>query len=273
MEVAAARPAAANEGSIRSVESVEILGARLNRVTSRELDEWLDAALFGTWDGRCRHIVTLNPEYVMSARRNPGFATAINDADLSIADGVGVVIAARLLYRWSATRITGVELVERLAGVGAPMFFLGAGPGVAELAASRLRERVANTNIAGVWCAGTPEHVLDEPTLERIAETHAHVVAVAYGAPDQVLWIQRNQRALAGVGVRLVIGVGGAFDYLSGTARRPPAFLRGLGMEWLFRLMREPRRWRRQLVLPYFAILVLEETFKARIRSVKKTTR
>jgi N-acetylglucosaminyldiphosphoundecaprenol N-acetyl-beta-D-mannosaminyltransferase len=97
----------------------------------------------------------------------------------------------------------------------------------------------------------------DAATLSRIRGSGAKAVAVAYGAVGQVTWIARNRAALGEAGVRIAVGVGGAFDFLAGTAPRAPELLRRVGLEWLYRLVREPWRWRRQLVLPVFALRVV----------------
>jgi N-acetylglucosaminyldiphosphoundecaprenol N-acetyl-beta-D-mannosaminyltransferase len=227
----------------------------------------------GGGDGRCCHLVTLNPEYVMEARRAPAFAVALRAADLVTADGIGVVVAARLLAGASATglgRVTGVEIVDWLAAESgprdAPLFLLGAGPGVAAEAADALRRRHPGARIAGWWAEGSALPKDDTETLVRVAESGARAVAVAYGAPGQVLWIARNQAALAEIGVTVAAGVGGAFDFIAGRVPRAPAIMRRFGLEWLYRLMREPWRWRRQAVLPVFSVLVLREWLVRRIR-------
>lgn len=239
---------------------IDILGIPLDTFSRADTVRWLEDRLRDDARG-CAHLVTLNPEYVMEARRDPTFAAAIRSADLVTADGMGVVLAARLLADRNITRVTGVELTERLAATSstldAPLFLLGAGPGVARTARAKLLERFPPARFAGVWDGGTPLPADDEPTIERIAASGARVVLVAYGAPGQVLWIARNQAALAAAGVRLAIGVGGAFDFLSGRVQRAPAPVRKLGLEWLYRLVREPWRWRRQLALPRFALAVI----------------
>ena len=253
-----------------SASSVEILGTRLDLKSRAETGEWLRRALADPWDGRCRHVVTLNPEYVLAAQRDPTFAAALCHADLVTADGVGVVAAARLIYGIDVDRVTGVELMDWLARLSgesnAPFFLLGAGPGVADAAAAHLREQHPSLHLAGTWADGSPRIEHDATAFERIAASEAKIVAVAYGAPGQIHWIARNQGALAARGVRLVIGVGGAFDYLSGTVALPPDLVRRLGLEWLVRLIREPYRWRRQLVLPVFAGRVLIHATTERLR-------
>ncbi|HEU0163457.1 MAG TPA: WecB/TagA/CpsF family glycosyltransferase, partial [Thermomicrobiales bacterium] len=252
-----------------AMNRVEVVGFPVDIIDVAGLRAWLAASLQP--DGPCRHLVTLNPEYVMQARRDPGFAVAIRAADLVVADGVGVSKAASMLLAAQGRssrveRIPGVEIVETIARMpGARVFLLGAGPGVAARAASRLEERHPGAIVAGVWDGGTAEARDDDESLRRIREAAANVVLVAYGASGQVAWVVRNQRALGEAGVRLAIGVGGAFDFISGEVARAPEFVRRLGLEWLYRLVREPWRWRRQLVLPGFALLALREIAGARI--------
>ncbi|HEY7033247.1 MAG TPA: WecB/TagA/CpsF family glycosyltransferase [Thermomicrobiales bacterium] len=247
-------------------DRLDILGVPLDAVGSKEARATLRAFLADPWDGRCRHVVTLNPEYVMSARRLPALATGIGNGDLITADGIGVVIAARLLAGTPGKRVervTGADLVDWLAAesglLSTPLFLLGGQPGIAEGAARRLTSETPGARIAGCWGGGTPAASDDEQTIARIRDSGARAVLVAYGAPGQVLWIERNRFALAAAGVRVAIGIGGVLDYLAGTAPRAPSVVRRLGLEWLYRLIREPWRWRRQAVLPVFSLRVLLE--------------
>jgi N-acetylglucosaminyldiphosphoundecaprenol N-acetyl-beta-D-mannosaminyltransferase len=208
----------------------------------------------------------------MLARRDEAFRRILGQADVITADGIGVLVAARLIVgnraRW-LERVTGVELVDWLAAesgvAGAPLFLLGAAPGAAAEAAARLRERFPESRIAGWWAEGSADPAHDAETIARIAASGARVVLVAYGAPGQVLWIERNRDALGQAGVALAIGVGGALDFLAGRVPRAPRFVRRFGLEWLYRLLREPWRWRRQLVLPLFAVLVLRDVVRGRV--------
>lgn len=265
----AGRRAVAVAASADPSATLDILGVPVSALPEPEVGRWLAAAL-ATSRGGCRHVVTLNPEYVMTARRDPAFAAAVRAADLATADGVGITLAARIIHGRAVPRVTGVSLVERLAGSGAPLFLLGAGPGVAELAAANLGDRFPATRVVGWWDGGTPDAVHDAETRDRIARSGAEVVLVAYGAPGQVRWIARNREALAASGVRLAIGVGGTFDYLAGTATLPPGWVRQLGVEWLYRLAREPWRWRRQRVLPVFAALTVAEAARSRCRRLRR---
>jgi N-acetylglucosaminyldiphosphoundecaprenol N-acetyl-beta-D-mannosaminyltransferase len=208
-----------------------------------------------------QHVVTVNPEFVMAARRDPAFARVLRASALATADGIGIVMAARLLGLPAAPRVTGVDLTEGVAGLAHEsirLFLLGASPGVANMAAAQLRERFPAVRIAGTW-SGSPRDA-DFPEIERrIDAAGATVLLVAFGHPQQDLWIARHREALARRGILVAIGVGGTFDYLSGRVPRAPRWLRRVGLEWLYRLARQPSRWRRQLALPAFALLVLRE--------------
>ncbi|MEA2530565.1 MAG: N-acetylglucosaminyldiphosphoundecaprenol N-acetyl-beta-D-mannosaminyltransferase [Thermomicrobiales bacterium] len=245
---------------------LSVLGVPLDVVGAAEAKEALRTFLAEPWDGCCRHVVTLNPEYVMAARRNAEFAMGIAKGDLITADGVGVVIAARMLGGSEGAgveRVTGVNLVDWIAEmsgpVEVPVFLLGGRSRVTEEAARRLSRRFPGARIAGWWSEGTPSPAHDAEALARIRASGARAVVVAYGALGQVAWIERNRQELAAAGVRVAVGVGGVLDFLAGTVPRAPTVVRRAGLEWLYRLIREPWRWRRQAVLPVFGLRVLLE--------------
>ncbi len=138
---------------------------------------------------------------------------------------------------------------------------LGAGNGVAQAAAEALASRLPGARITGMW-SGDPRPASDAETVARVRASGARLLLVAYGAPAQELWIARNLRALPGV---LAIGVGGALDMIAGRTPRAPRWIRAAGLEWLYRLAREPARWRRMLALPAFAALAATSGAQARI--------
>ena len=210
--------------------------------------------------GERTFVITANPEFVMLTRRDRELATIAREADLVVADGTGVLVASRLLGDPLPARVPGRNLVPavlaRLAPPGASAFLLGAGPGVAERAADVLARRFPALAIAGTF-AGSPGPEEDEPTRELIRRAAPRLLLVAFGMPAQERWIARNIAQLPSV--RVAIGVGGVFDQLAGRVRLPPAPVHALGFEWLWRLAFEPRRWRRQRLLPLFVGLVLRE--------------
>lgn len=209
------------------------------------------------------HVITLNPEIAMASRKDAVLHRIINAADMVVPDGVGIVWAARLLGEVCPERVPGIELVERLAVRAAErgdrIFLLGAAPGVAEAAGAHLMERSPGLTIAGAH-AGSPDAEDDAETLRRVRDANPDLLIIAYGAPAQEYWIARLRTQ---VGVPVVIGVGGALDVISGQMRRAPLWMRRMGCEWLYRLWREPRRWRRMLALPRFAWAVLRRSGEA----------
>jgi N-acetylglucosaminyldiphosphoundecaprenol N-acetyl-beta-D-mannosaminyltransferase len=241
--------------------SVTVLGIRVDRLTQQQVIAYIESSLqhYGASDGQalCQQIITVNPEFVIAAQRDTQFRQCINEASLVVPDGMGIVWAARYLGKPTPGRVTGVdtvvEITKNCAMHGYRLYLLGAAPGVAELAATRLQELAPGLLIAGTY-AGSPDAAEEEAIIERIRDAHADILCVAYGAPKQELWIRRN---LSRLPVGVAMGVGGAFDFLSGRQKRAPRTMQKLGLEWLYRLYREPWRWRRMLALPNFAIQVL----------------
>jgi N-acetylglucosaminyldiphosphoundecaprenol N-acetyl-beta-D-mannosaminyltransferase len=154
-------------------------------------------------------------------------------------------------------RVAGSDLVPRLAAEAAQRgwrpYFLGAAPGVAQKAAAILAARHPGLSVAGCY-AGSPAPEEEAAITALIRSSQANLLFVAYGAPQQDLWLARN---LVKTGAAVGIGIGGAFDFIAGVSRRAPDWVQRIGFEWLYRLVNEPWRWRRQLVLPQFALRVL----------------
>ena len=233
-----------------------LLGVPVDPIAPRDAVEWVEQAVR---DGRPRLIVSVNPERIMQARREPAFAAILRHADLALADGAGVTWAARRLGHPLPGRIAGVDFVEALAAHGAGrgwrFFFLGGGPGVGDAAARVLASRYPGFALAGSF-GGTPDPGDDEATSSAVRASGAQLLFVAYGGGAEEAWLARN---LARSGAVVGMGVGGSFDFISGQSQRAPRWMRERGLEWLHRLSREPWRWRRMLALPRFALLVLTE--------------
>lgn len=226
----------------RKLLHITLLGVRIDDVTMVEAMAQIAAFI------RIRtphQIATVNPEFVMTAQHNTAFASVLQAADLAVPDGVGLKIAARLTGQRLHGRVSGVDLCEQLAAAsqahGWRLYLLGAAPGVANATATVLQRRFPGVVIAGAY-AGSPRPQDELAIRARITEARPDVLLVAYGAPAQDLWIARNQPTLR---VPVAIGVGGTFDYLSGRVLRAPRWMRQLGLEWLFRLIRQPWRWKR----------------------------
>lgn len=227
---------------MQPLHSIKLLGVRIDDV---QIDQALAIISAFIAEGGAHHVVTVNPEFVMTAQRDPAFRTVLNQAQLAVPDGIGLNVAARWTSQRLLGRVPGVELCERLAELSAAtgyrIYLLGAAEGVAEATAAVLQRRFPGVVIAGCF-AGSPR-VDDEAAIRaRIAAAQPDILLVAYGAPQQDLWIARQQPLL---NIPVALGVGGSFDYLSGRVVRAPRWMRRLGLEWLFRLIRQPWRWKR----------------------------
>jgi N-acetylglucosaminyldiphosphoundecaprenol N-acetyl-beta-D-mannosaminyltransferase len=231
-------------------ERVDILGIVVDAVTSEGALAQISCFVK---QGGGHQLVTVNPEFVMRARWDEPFRQVLNGADLALADGIGLVWAARLLRRPLPERVAGSDMVPRIARRAAKegwrLYLLGAAPGVAQQAALALGASCPALQVAGTY-AGSPAPDEEEAIVERIRAVSPDVLLVAYGAPAQDMWIARN---LTRLGVPVAMGVGGTLDFIAGRARRAPGWVRWLGLEWLHRLVLEPWRWRRMMALPCFA--------------------
>ena len=249
------------------VSTTWILGLPVHHVdleaTVAQMTDWIEKARVSSPGNSStpalRHVVTLNPEMAMAAQRDNALATSIIQADLTIADGVGIICAARL-HGQRIPRVTGADLLERSAKLSAErgyrLFLLGAAPGVAASAASRLAARYPALYPPGSW-SGSPEPGAENGILEQLSADRPDILFVAFGSPAQERWIFRLRDGLRAAGVSVAVGVGGSFDFISGQIPRAPLWMRRVGLEWVYRLMREPWRWRRMSALPRFAFAVI----------------
>jgi N-acetylglucosaminyldiphosphoundecaprenol N-acetyl-beta-D-mannosaminyltransferase len=221
------------------------LGLPVDRRTRQEALALCEAAIL---EGAAPlQVVTLNPEMVMQARRQPELSRAIRHSGLVLPDGAGVAWACRRLGAPVAERIVGVDFLGDLADMARthdwPIFLLGAASGVAEAAASALEREHPGLRIGGAL-QGSARSDQAQEICTRVRESGAQVLAVAFGVPKQELWLSRHLRES---GARVGIGVGGSLDYLAGRVPRAPRVLRRLGLEWTFRLVRQPWRLPRML--------------------------
>lgn len=248
------------EESPQRCGSRRVLGVRVDDVTLAETMGIITNAVCA--DTPC-HIITLNPEYVMRARNDAALRAIIEGAAIVTADGAGITQAARLARMPLRARITGNDLTGAVAAAGLPLFLLGAVPGVAEAAAAVLARRYPSARIAGLW-SGSADESDDHAARARINASGARVVLVAYGMPKQDRWIDRNLPSLQ---APVAIGVGGTFDYLAGRVPRAPRWMRERGLEWLYRLARQPSRFPRILRVWQFGAAAL---FSARAERRQK---
>jgi N-acetylglucosaminyldiphosphoundecaprenol N-acetyl-beta-D-mannosaminyltransferase len=238
-------------------QRIRILGIAVENIVEAEAIERIGGFIA---EKGPHQVVTINPEFIMEARHNSAFRRVLAAADMATPDGFGLLLAAHLRGDAFRGRVTGVALAELIAARSAEhgwsLFLLGAAPGVAERAAAALQRNHPDLRIAGCY-AGSPRRDEEPAIRARISAAQPTVLLVAYGHPAQELWIARNQPLLR---VPVAIGVGGVFDYLAGETPRAPAWMRRIGLEWLYRLIRQPQRWRRILVaVPLFLWAALRE--------------
>ncbi len=242
----------------KTLRSTEILGVRVHDVTIGESLGLMQEMIEG---GGAHHVVTVNPEFVMMAQRNAEFRRVLAAASLALPDGIGIVHAARILGASMRQRVTGVDCVNRLAAHAAQrgysLFLLGAAPGVAQKVGEILEARHPGLRVAGCY-AGSPHPDEEGEICSMIEAAKPDILLVAYGAPKQDLWIARTRGRLR---VPLAVGVGGTFDFIAGVSTRAPGWVQRVGLEWFYRLLHEPYRWRRMLSLPRFALSVLRAKF------------
>ncbi|MBU7584819.1 MAG: WecB/TagA/CpsF family glycosyltransferase [Nostoc sp. TH1S01] len=205
---------------------------------------------------RGTHVVTLNAEMTMQAERDSALAKVIHDAELVIPDGAGVVLYLQWLFWQKVQRCPGIELAETLLRElgqkqkGTKVFFYGGAPGVATKAADFWQQQAPDLSIVGTHSGyHSPEE--EEILRQTLAQLQPQVILVGLGVPRQELWIAQNRHLCPQA---IWIGVGGSFDIWSGSKTRAPAWLGNNNLEWLYRLYKEPWRWRRMLALPEFAV-------------------
>jgi N-acetylglucosaminyldiphosphoundecaprenol N-acetyl-beta-D-mannosaminyltransferase len=258
----ASAPSTMNQDELRQQKShetgptaVPILNVPVHAVTMADVLALIERFMT---EPRLHQIATVNPEFVMTAQEDGDFLRVLEAADLCIPDGVGLLWAARRQGRPLPERVAGSDLVYELARLAAAnrwrLYLLGAAEGVAEEAAAVLQGLYPELAIAGTY-AGSPDPAENQAIVDRINQSQAQMLCVAYGAPRQDKWIARNREALPTV--RLAMGVGGSLDFITGRSRRAPEWAQRAGVEWLVRLAREPWRWRRMTALPRFALKVL----------------
>ena len=209
--------------------------------------------------GRPHHVITLNAEILYTAQDDPALLEIINSAHLVTPDGAGIVWAAKHLGQPVPERVTGIDLMlhlmSRAEERGWRVFLYGAAPGVAEEAAAKLMEKHPELKIVGI-SHGYLDDEGEVKLRQEVRDAEPHVLLAALGAPKQEYWIQEHLGALS---VPVNMGVGGSFDVIAGRVRRAPLWMQRARLEWLYRLIQEPKRYKRMLNLPKFMLAVYKE--------------
>ncbi len=199
-------------------------------------------------------IYTPNPEIVMLAQTDSQLKEVLNGGDLVVPDGIGLIIASKLKGRGLVERIPGVDLMHRLlifcGQKEKSIYLFGGKPGVADAAALTIAAKYPGVRIAGFHHGYFKPHE-EEDIVKDINESGADVVFVCLGAPKQELWINQHKAQL---NCKIAMGVGGSIDVYAGTVKRAPKIYQKLALEWFYRLMKEPRRYKRMLLLPKFLV-------------------
>ncbi len=238
---------------------INIMGVGFDSLT---LSEAVDRAETLISERRAAYVVTPNPEIVMTCWENSDAMEAVQNADLVLPDGVGVVYGAKILGTPLKGKLPGIdfatELMRRMAMRGGSVYLLGAKPGVAEMAGERMQEQ-----FPGLIVCGTHDGYFqdDAPIIEEINTLQPDLLLVCLGAPKQELWMRRNRPFLR---VGLMAGLGGSLDVFAGTVKRAPAFFQKLGLEWFYRLVKEPWRFKRMMKLPKFLFACIGKKVRGR---------
>lgn len=248
-------------------DTIRIFGVKIDKLTQREVLEKVENYLN---DSVTRTIYTPNTEIVMEAKKDKKLKNILNDGDIVIPDGIGLIYAAKIKKKKLPERVTGCDvsfkILEMANKNGHSVFLLGGKEGVAEEAGHRLKEKYPNIKLAGVQNGyfkgahiGHPGHEEEKKIVENINASKADILFVGLGAPKQEIWIDENKKEL---NCKVIIGNGGTVDIIAGRVCRAPEIYQKLGLEWLYRLAKDPKRIRRQIVIPLFILTILFSTEK-----------
>lgn len=263
---------------------IEILGVKIDNLSLQEVLEKIEQFLNSKFQ---HYIVTPNPEFLVLAQKDKNFKEILNYADIAIADGIGLIYAAKFLKKPILQKITGTDLMWQICELvehkNCSIYLLGAEEGIAKKTAEVLKENFSKLKIVGTESGGqvevsSREQITPSPPtplpegeggrlrrpgegidiIKNINQAKPKILFVAFGQIKQEKWIFYNLDKLPSV--KLAMGVGGAFDYISGNIKRAPKILQTLGLEWLYRLIQEPRRWKRIFkAVIVFPLLVLKQ--------------
>ena len=231
---------------------IDVMGVLFDNVT---MEDALSEAKTLLARPGASYIVTPNSEIVYEAMRDPALTDLLNGADLVLPDGAGVVLGSKILGTPLKQKVAGVDFADGLLGVlaetGGSVYLLGSKPGIAELAAEKMLAKHPGLTICGMADGYFKE---EAPVIAKINEAAPDVLFVCLGAPKQEKFMQAHQSEL---NVKLMIGLGGSLDSFAGTVKRAPKWMIACSLEWLYRLIKEPWRFKRMLRLPKFVWAVV----------------
>jgi N-acetylglucosaminyldiphosphoundecaprenol N-acetyl-beta-D-mannosaminyltransferase len=242
-------------------ESYNVLGVDISPYSREEFYQIIDQRLMDhDTSAPPLFVVTVNPEIAIQTIIDNEFKDILSHSSINTADGVGISWAVNFQYGKKVDRITGSDSFEEICKICAThrqsVFLYGAMPGVADKTADILKERIPSLIVEGTYAPDSADVQLEDlPPHTQNSIRRASVVFVALGAPAQEKWIHNNLYRLPNC--KLIIGIGGSFDFIAGSVKRAPLFMRKTGLEWAYRLYLQPSRWRRMMKLPLFAMNVI----------------
>ncbi|MGD9569522.1 MAG: WecB/TagA/CpsF family glycosyltransferase [Sedimentibacter sp.] len=244
------------------MDKLNIMGVRIDNKTMNETMDIVKKKL----DNKEQYIIyTPNTEIVMMCQKDEEFLELMNKSDINIPDGIGLIYASKIKNHPLKEKVAGYDLsvnLLRLANEqGLKLFVVGGKPGVAEAAMKKVHDEYPGINIVGTQHGyfkgthlGKNGHEEELKVIEDINKAEPHILFVGFGAKKQEQWIEYNRDK---INARIIIGNGGTLDGLAGNVKRAPEIFIKLGLEWFYRLMKEPKRIKRQILLPIFMLNVL----------------
>jgi N-acetylglucosaminyldiphosphoundecaprenol N-acetyl-beta-D-mannosaminyltransferase len=244
------------------MDNISIMGVRINNVTMKEVLETIEEKL----QKKEKYIIyTPNTEIIMMCQSDSEFLSYMNKSDINVPDGIGLIYASKIKNVPLKEKVAGFDLSMNLLDIankdGLKLYAVGGKPGVAEEALENVHKNYPNIKIVGshhgyfkgshLGQNGNPEELL---VIDEINSKNPDIIFVGFGAKKQEQWIQYNKDK---INAKIIIGNGGTIDVLAGNVKRAPEFYVNMGLEWLYRLAKEPKRITRQIVLPIFMVKVL----------------
>lgn len=236
-------------------DKVNILGVKVDKVNIDQASDKIIEFIKNGEKGKC--VFTPNSEIIMMAYRDKNFCDLLNSSDILTADGIGVVYASRIVKNPIAERAAGYDIacltLQKLSDIGGTLYLFGSKPGVAEEAGKNITAKYPGVKIVG-YSDGYFDETKEKTIINNIKKCSPDLLFVCLGAPKQEKWINEHKAELnAGVS----LGIGGSLDVFAGTVKRAPEFYTKHGIEWLYRLAKQPSRFVRMLDLPRFGFKVL----------------
>lgn len=236
---------------------IKVLDVPFDNVTMADA---VKIAMEAIHNRKASYVVTPNPEIVMLARENNELKDTIENAELVLPDGIGIIYGGKILGTPLQERVPGIDfascVMQQLAEKKGSVYLLGAKPGVAEQAGVNLKNRFQGLRVLGAHDGYFTD---DAPIIEEINCLKPDLLLVCLGVPKQELWMRDHAKCLD---VGLMAGLGGSLDVFAGVVQRAPVFWQKMGLEWLYRLLKEPSRLGRMMKLPQFLLCVIKERVK-----------